>query len=94
MIPTIYRCEGCRMILSDDGDGCPDCKICTSKDCHNLVHDLSEHDLCASCELDGATEELRLRWMELPLDFAYTTQAEANVRIWEANLNAEKGGAR
>lgn len=96
MIVELYRCKGCNMVISDD---CQDCKKCESKDCQNFVHELSEHGQCADCELEGAREELRLRWLENTHDYAYTAAAEIVVRQWEQLVKIDKpkwaeGGTR
>jgi hypothetical protein len=78
------RCPGCNAVISDD---CQDCKKCETKGCNGFVHPLSEHGQCAGCEIDGAREELRLRWLENTHDYAYTAAAEVVVRQWEQLAN-------
>lgn len=77
------RCPDCGQ-MSDEEDGCPECRPCSRAGCTNKANPISEHHLCAADEYDGWLAELKESWSRLPLNFERTAECESQVRIWAA----------
>jgi hypothetical protein len=83
IITAPMRCPNCRDIV-DGEEGCPYCPLCDDASCTNFAHQMSENRLCASCELDGWMEELKLRSMANPPDPKDMLEADVQVKLWTA----------
>jgi len=78
-------CTTCHESYAHSKLDCPGIpKHCTVLGCTNDRHPASQEQQCGFHQLKGWREELRLRWMALPLDVKDTAEAEAEVRVWEA----------
>jgi hypothetical protein len=82
IITAPMRCPNCQEVIDGD-EGCPDCPLCADASCAKFAHPMSENKLCASCELDGWLEELKLRSRSMP-DPKETLEADVRVKMWTA----------